>query len=422
MNTTFRLSTVALAAALCWQTSAHATATEAQLRSVTLYGNVSIQEDSTSSWGPWAEFEPPAAGNTQPVAAPRGATDPYRPLAQTNNTTPTTPPVQPPVEGFCAGGSLCGFGAFQTVGDPNTETVEEVHPFRLNGTVVQGSGEGSNGLPQVIQLSSTPLSTGAFQLADSGNLNLYVGEGVGYSRVLLNNQERVQESYDLWPDGERVYSGEYDPEQVQAAHFNLATYVRGEKGVRPTLQQEGWGVIGYTTSTADMSALRASNAVATYSGIDSEYTPLTLTVRFGNGTWDGSWNGGADGSVTTQTTASGSTQLKGNVGFNVTNGTITGSTFSATAGNISATDGTILAGSVVQGAFFGPLVGTGATAGPAAAGGVVDIRKTVAAPPQVQQPTNVGRTALEGSRATYTNGRYVAPFLAVNNTIRRNPD
>jgi len=104
-----------------------------------LYGNVTFQEDSTSSWGPWAEFEPPAAGDTQPVAAPRAATDPYRPLAQ---TTDTTPPVQPPVEGFCAGGSICGFGAFQTAGDPNTETVEDVHPFRLNGTVVQGGRRG----------------------------------------------------------------------------------------------------------------------------------------------------------------------------------------------------------------------------------------------------------------------------------------
>jgi hypothetical protein len=419
MNTTFRLSTVALAAALCWQTSAHAAATEAQLRSVTLYGNVTIQEDSTSSWGPWTEFEAPAAGDTQPVAAPRGATDPYRPLAQTGTTT--TPPVQPPVEGFCVGGSICGFGAFQTVSDPNTETVEDVHPFRLNGTVVQGAGEGSNGLPQVIQLNSTPLSTGAFQLADSGNLDLYIGEGLGYSRTLYNNQERVQESYDLRPDGERVYSGEYDPAQVQAAHFNLATYVRGQRDVRPTVQQEGWGVIGYTTSTADMSALRASNAVATYSGFDHEYTPVSMTVRFGNGTWDGSWNGGADGYVTTQATASGGTQLAGNVGFNVTNGTITGSTFSATAGNISATDGTILAGSMVQGAFFGPMVGNGATAGPAAAGGVVDIRKTVAAPPQVQQPAGVVRAAAEGPR-TYTNGRYVAPFMAINDAIRRTND
>ena len=414
MNTTFRLSTVALAAALCWQTSAHATATEAQLRSVTLYGNVSIQEDSTSSWGPWAEFDPTAAGDTQPVAAPRAATDPYRPLAQTTNTTP---PVQPPVEGFCAGGTLCGFGKFQNVGDPNTETPEDVHPFRLNCTVVQGADADSNGLPRVIQLSSTPLSTGDFQLADSGNLDLYIGEGLGYSRVLRNNQERIQESYDLWPDGERIYYG-YDPEQTQVAHFNLMTYVRGQAGVRSTLEQEGWGVIGITTSTADMSSLRASGAVATYSGFDHEYTPVTMTVRFGNGTWDGSWNNGADGSVTARTTSSQSTQLTGNVGFNVTNGTITGSTFSATASNISATDGTILAGSVVQGAFFGPVVsgqvGSATSTGPAAAGGVVDIRKTVAPSPQVQQPAATGQG--------YTNGRYVAPFLTINDAIRRNND
>jgi hypothetical protein len=420
MNTTFRLSTVALAAALCWQTSAHATATEAQMRSITLYGNVSIQEDSTNSWGPWAEFDPTAAGDTQPVAAPRAATDPYRPLAQT--TTNTTPPAQPPVEGFCAGGTLCGFGKFQNVGDPNTETPEDVHPFRLNGTVGQGSDADSNSLPRVIQLSSTPLSTGSFQLTESGDLTLYIGEGLGYSRVLYNNQERIQESYNLRPDGERIYAG-YDPEQAQVAHFNLITYVRGQAGVRSTLEQESWGVIGYTTSTADMSALRAGNFQATYSGIDHNGTPVILALNFGNATWSGTWNGGGDSNnVTPQATVSGVTMLKGNVGFAVTNGTITGSTISATAGNISATDGTILAGSVVQAALFGPVVsgqvstptGTITSTGPIAAGGVVDIRKTVAPAPQLQQPAASGQG--------YTNGRYVAPFLTINDAIRRNND
>lgn len=419
MNTTFRLSTVALAAALCWQTSAHATATEAQLRSVTLYGNVSIQEDSTSSWGPWAEFEAPAAGDTQPVAAPRAATDPYRPLAQ---TTDTTPPVQPPVEGFCVGGSICGFGAFKTSGDPNTEIVEDEHPFLLTGTIVTGADEGTDGLPQAIQLSATPLSTGFFQLADSGQLDLINGDGVLlYERELIEGERRL-ESYKLRPDGSRIYDSEngYDPEQLQVAHFNLMTYVRGQRDVRPTLNQESLGVIGYTTTTADMSALRAGNFQATYSGIDNNQTAVALAVNFGNSTWSGTWNGGADSNnVSTQTTVSGATMLKGNVGFAVNGGTITGSTFSATASNISATDGTILAGSVVQGAFFGPVVSgqvtrndvTTTSTGPIAAGGVVDIRKTVAPSPQVQQPASTGQG--------YTNGRYVSPFLTVNDAIPR---
>lgn len=394
MNTTFRLSTVALAAALCWQTSAHAAATEAQLRSVTLYGNVTIQEDSTSSWGPWAEFEPPAAGDTQPVAAPRAATDPYRPLAQ---TTDTTPPVQPPVEGFCAGGSICGFGMF-VVGDPNDfqdrPERTDVQAFGLNGNIVQAaqSEGGSALLPQVIGLKATVLSTAnvPFQLSTSGDLTLTTGMSPYLGETPGNFYYGNNDIYAIGQDPQRAGNG-YSPEQIAATHFKLVTYVKGSG-------QSSWGVIGYTTPTADMEALRGT-AQANYNGSDHYGNAVAMTVNFnggpnGQGSWSGTWNGGSDGIVSTQPSTSG-TILTGQVGFTAA-GTIQGSTFTSTSVGTNDARGSVTG--FVQGAFFGPNA--------AAAGGVVDITKTMQPSPQ-QQPTAVQVNPGQG----YT-GRYVAPFIA----------
>jgi hypothetical protein len=153
-------------------------------------------------------------------------------------------------------------------------------------------------------------------------------------------------------------------------------------------------VVGVTTSDAEMASLRASNATATYTGYDlnglqAKVKPnVTLSVNFGNGTFTGSVNGGADrGIVQPQTTTSG-TQLAGLVGVNIDKGVITGANFMSTA--LSATDGKIGAGSVVQGAFFGPSA--------AAAGGVVNITKT----------SNSG---------AYTNATHVTPFLTIRDDL-----
>lgn len=400
-TTTTRITAVALAtAALCWHHASQAAATPEQLSSVTLYGNVSIQEDSTGSWGPWAEFEPPAAGSNPPVAAPRVSTDPYRPLAQTTQPG-TTPPIEQPVEGACVGGSICGFGAF-AAGDPNAlksltegETSPEINAFRLNGSIVQGpQGEGSP-LPQQVQLTATMLSsTGTFQLADSGTLDLgsYGEGGFIYSREAKNDRDQVIESYKIFKE----YLGS-TAQNNQATTFQLATYVRG-KG------QGGWGVIGYTTPTADMSALRASNATASYRGSDHYGTEIIMAVNFGDATWNATWNGGSDtpGGVAMQTgnKPGVANVLSGQVGFTAS-GTVVGSTFSSNT--VGTNDARATVTGSVQGAFFGPNA--------AAAGGVVDITKTVQ--PSLQQPAGVVATPQAvpvNANQGYT-GRYVAPFI-----------
>jgi len=111
-----------------------------------------------------------------------------------------------------------------------------------------------------------------------------------------------------------------------------------------------------------------------------------LKVEFGPGIWSGSINGGADNggvsgrSMNVYTAPSGKV-LEGMVGVDGI-GVIKGSEFISTG--VSATDGTVKGS--IRGAFFGPMA--------AGAGGVIDITKT--------------RTD-----GTYTNARFVSPFLAV---------
>ena len=56
------LRATSLAAALVTGLSAHA-ATPAEMQTIKLYGDVTIAQDSVKAWGPWEQFEAPAAGN-----------------------------------------------------------------------------------------------------------------------------------------------------------------------------------------------------------------------------------------------------------------------------------------------------------------------------------------------------------------------
>lgn len=401
-TTTTRITAVALAtAALCWHQASHAAATPEQLRSVTLYANVSIQEDSTSSWGPWAEFEPTAAGNNPPVAAPRVSTDPYRPLAQITQPG-TTPPIDPVAA--CAGGSICGFGIFRggDLNDPDqSKPLPDFNAFRLNGTVGSQGETGSALLPQTIQLEATVLSStdASFRLPASGDLNLtagygrFLGETPGGFHYANNNLPT--NAYQIGADPQRAGSF-YSPEQIEAINFKLVTYVQGSSSM-----QGSWGVIGYTTTDASMATIRGVTN-AEYNGTDHYGTNVNVKVNFNAGSWTGSWNGGGDSNVvSTRATTSGGTMLTGGVGFTA-GGTVVGSTF--TSNTVGTTDPRATVTGTVQGAFFGPAA--------AAAGGVVDITKTVL--PSLQQPAGVGnatpQTVSVNPSQGYT-GRYVAPFI-----------
>ncbi len=405
--------------ALCAATAQAATPTQADLDSVVLYGSTTIAQDSTSAWGIWDALEPTASGPKLPRIDNFGKADLYRPLAQF--TLAAAPAVEADV--LCSGGSICGFGVFydpyayggrftaaaltgsdSVAAQPYVDTGVE-HSYAFTGSEVaapatapvvvteQLAALSSTSLPTAIELLSQVLNDGTFGMPNSGTL---VRTEDGYSSL----GGKGDPSFGIYADS--YYNDYFDASAVQATWYYgyLSRYVAGPDG-QPLQSGTQYveGVAGITTSSADMSALRASGATATYAGYDargnSAKPNVTLNVNFGNGSFTGSFNGGADGNNVYTNTSEAGPVLRGQVGFNVTSGTITGSTFKSTG--LSATDGTVKG--AVTGAFFGPTA--------AAAGGVADITKT--------------RT--DGA---YTNGRFVSPFLTIKgldtNTIRPSSD
>ncbi len=385
---------LALAATLTMLPAAQAGApTEAQLRSIKLYGDTTIAEDSVERWGFWEQFEPPAAGGS-PGSALSIAGSPaalYRPLASgtTPTTTPVTPvtPVTPPAINLpCESGGLCGFGMFTVVEGRLAEPTEQLEkaaasgalpgyhhsypPDAVSGTENTGTDEGIYPYPYSVTVQ--PVALGS------------VDAPAGLADTLLMD------------DGRGSYYGSYTNANMmedyrgQAADLAVAWYIgsvreQGESGLYSGI----YGVAGRLTPAADMDALNKGQVVATYSGrlMSERYAEVRdnvqLNVNFGNSTFTGVVNGGADTvMLSSQALPNGQTVLTRGVGFTIDARTISGSTFQST--RLRATRGTV--SGAVSGGFFGP--------GAAAAGGIIDINKT--------------RTSAD---APYTSGRFVMPFL-----------
>ena len=177
-------------------------------------------------------------------------------------------------------------------------------------------------------------------------------------------------------------------DEVAAGWFyrQVGDYISGGDGGESGTWSETYGpyVAGITTPQAYLDTQRLDNMTANYAGNSYNWgyqTPVNMTVNFGNSTWSGSWNGGADGSAYPTTETGGNQYLYGYVGFNAS-GTISGANIQSTS--VSATDGTVHSGSVV-GSFFGQTAGS--------VGGVSDIVKS--------------RTD-----GTYTEASHTAVFLA----------
>lgn len=393
----FRLSprhALAMAATLALAPALQAAApTEEQLRSIKLYGDTTIAEDSVARWGFWEQFEPPAAGNSLSVALPASPATWYRPLA--SGTTPAAPQVSVPTTLAlpCESGGLCGFGMFTQVenftvvetarpteqGDGvGRETRAEflpflplsLHPYAFAATELEPSGEGTAPYPASVSVAPVALGTVRVPNAHTGTVSMddgcctYDGDG-GSANMQPENKWLLLEAQVAWYTGTvRTDTESFFPHIIS-------------------------GVVGRLTSAADMDALNKGNVTASYSGrllSDREmgvYNSVSLEVNFGNRTFSGTVNGGTDvaARLAVQGMPNGQTAVQNGMGLKIDAGVIDGSRFQST--RLSATDGTITAGAV-SGGFFGP--------GAAAAGGVIDVTKT--------------RTD-----GTYTNGRFVMPFL-----------
>ncbi|MGH6649161.1 transferrin-binding protein-like solute binding protein [Aquabacterium sp.] len=352
------LKALALAvAALLLQAQAQAAPTEAQLNGVKVYGDVTIAQDSVTSWGPWTEFEPPAAGNP-PLAQLPTTADLYRTLPQA--TTPgngggTTPPEVPPAL------SLVGFGGYYALfrgGESGEDlTTDGPHPINVTGTQTTAS-TGGTFLPDAFVLQVSPI-TGEYPPPTSMALILDPERGIYTSSLTPTESGETLFALVNNPDAP------VDAQANQVSFYQLVSYIGAPEGGASPQVVSHLGVIGYATPEFDMAALKRGNVSATYAGHSltngSAFVPMTMDVNFGTSTWNATFNGGANSTVNVGDVA------KTAVGFSVQGGVINGSSFTTTgASTFSATDAGSVAGRV-NGSFYGPQA--------AAVGGAYDVTK-----------------------------------------------
>lgn len=243
--------------------AAHAVATPQQLASVTLYGDVTIAQDRVDQWGPWEEFEPPAAGPLVFVGNLQLEREPYRP-------DPDAIGLEQPelVALLCSAGSLCGYGVQGLINGALTEdTPTNLQLVTVDQTVVSGGGQ--PGASMSIQLDTLPqagsLTTDPLLLLDNSDTLFGNAGGRSFAWMVLP-EDGTPESYNLL----------------------LTRYVAGQTDAPP--YQQLAGVVGRVTSSAAMAAMRSAAMQATYAGWDQAAPggvrgAVSMTVDFGAGSF-----------------------------------------------------------------------------------------------------------------------------------------
>lgn len=291
---------------------------------IKLYGDVTIAQDSVDQWGPWQEFEPPAAGPVPvTLALQQSARDPYRPLPTAEGPTVTPPlPPEPPVvvtDLLCAAGSLCGYGLKgllmerpAELGDTDTTTAHMITVLPRGETSAEAVG--SLGiLSNRVQVRLDPIAGGS----SSTTPTLTLTEDYGPYR---SADGRIEAAIDV-PSNSAVPS-----------YPNLMMSYITRSG--SSTSQQVVGFVGRVTSESGM-AERATRAerTATYTGFDLHAVSgrsgaVTLGVNFGNGTFTYATTGGIQDYQA--------------------QGVIKGSSYVATRFTTANTSG------VLQGSFIGP--------------------------------------------------------------------
>lgn len=268
----YALKTLSLSvAALFAQGHAAAAPSPEELASVKLYGNVTIAQDSVNNWGPWEQFEAPAAGPAA-LTPPAFSLEFFRTL--------------PKVKEDGLNQELAGFGTFAVIDQrEGSEEGFQWHNMALTGTAFNQPALGSLS-PQGLQLLVTTADESTHLMPDSGKL---VQTGDTYSGI---NAQGHLTSLALIPS-------DIDSEKTQASFYQrqiITDYVSdGEGNINDVLRGSiEVGVIGFKTSTSDMSALRANNFQAYYVGqslsLNAGFQNMSMSVNFGNSTWQGSFD------------------------------------------------------------------------------------------------------------------------------------
>jgi hypothetical protein len=331
-----RATSLAAAIVACLTSvSAHA-ANTAQMQDIKLYGEVTIAQDSVQSWGPWEQFEAPAAGNRLPMPTfGSDASNLYRPISPIINPNPVPPTPLPET-------TLTGFGTFVQYYDSEGVYVRTTPDQALVTASIAGTTT-SIGLPTSVSAVFDPhtaLGTTGLPLDSTGQLNI-TDRGYGS------------------PDGRitvtPVNVPDIDPNAIQAWPY-LLQYISGVEMVQAEASSSDYfsnaqfGVVGVQTSATDMAALRSGNFSATYVGktLAVNYD-FNMKVNFGAGTFTASaanpdasakvkinFSGVVNGANVTSTkvVAGGSTNAQGGL-----NGFFTGKQAVGFIGNIKVVPG-----------------------------------------------------------------------------------
>lgn len=259
------LATLALAS------SAAGAATPEQLARVKLYADVTIAEDRVDQWGPWEEFEPPAAGPVPFNLALADTRELYRPLP----TLQTGSSPAEPAGTACAAGSLCGYGlqALFVNGQQQGPATLQVVTLEPGGT--------AGGLYPVL---SDSLSARLEALADGSSVTTPALDAADGSTQLYATPDVQTVAWVAVPSNDSVPT---------APNLVLTTYVQGSTGSLGQLV----GHVGRVTSTADMATLRTGAATASYVGQDlhlpsGQRGTVNISVDFGQGTFSYATAGG----------------------------------------------------------------------------------------------------------------------------------
>jgi len=320
------------------------------------YGDVPLSRDSAGEWGPWSEFVQPAAGGPSVGLLPQVGGERYRTLPAVNQNQPN--PQASDVRGYAA-----YINDSYSYGEGYSYSNTGHHPGRIALSLFapeSGQGEGAASF----QITGFPGELAPLQ-GDSGILPSNFDGPVG---VFSANGSTGNRS--AWIDGGEGHPDYYDASYV--THGDFYNYLSGDGGESSTY---GSYVDGIVTPQTDIATLQAGNVQARYEGYtvyphsghnhfpESE---VVINVNFGNATWDGTWNGGMDGSVHTHgADSAGIDHLYGQVGFTA-QGTISGANIQSI--NVDTFDEGATVSGQVQGSFYGPQA--------AAVGGVSDITKT----------------------------------------------
>jgi hypothetical protein len=245
-------------ATLLMQSHALATPSPEELNSVKLYGDVTIAQDSVNNWGPWEQFEAPAAAPGA-LSLPRTTVDFFRTLPK---VTEREAGINQDLVGFGGFTNLTLFKGEGGEGGGGGMESDGPHSVSLTGKAFDIPEVGSLAA-QALQLQTTTLSTGTHPMPDSGKMRL---NGTDYSSV---DGQGHQANLQLIPSD--LSSEVVAAKDVQASFYTryvITKYMAGDE-IDPNVVERGAleiGVIGYQTSLRDMDSLRSGGFQATYTG------------------------------------------------------------------------------------------------------------------------------------------------------------